>query len=69
MVSQSVRSILLSYQIQRVEKEIKLELEKNSEMEHAKNQIISLDHVDEIARKKLGFSSSSKGNVIVISLP
>lgn len=69
LVSQSVRSILLSYQIQKLENQIRSEYEKKAELEQQRNRLIDLRHVEEIARKELGFVPSQDRNVIVIVNP
>lgn len=68
LVSQSVRSILLSYQIQRIENEIQMEQEKKSELGLQRNRLIHLAHIEEIAKKELGLVLPERGNVIVIPL-
>lgn len=65
LVSQSVRSILLSYQIQKLEIQIRSEYEKKAELEQQRNRLIDLRYVEEIAKKELGFVPSQNKNIIV----
>lgn len=64
-----MRSILLSYQIQELKKEIHAEFEKKSELEMRRNQLLDLARIEKMAREELGFTAPQKGNVILIAVP
>lgn len=69
LVSQSVRSILLSYQIQKLESQIRSEYEKKIELQQQRNRLIDLRRVEEIAKEELGFLPAQSKNIVVIVNP
>lgn len=66
-VSQTVRSTQISYQIQKIEEEIGKEEAKKADLEARKNQYLTLNSVDEYARKKIGLISPQEKDIVVIS--
>ena len=68
-VSQSVRSTQVSYQIQKVEEDIKKEQKKYLELEIAKDRYLSLDSLENTASKKLGLVVPGEENIIIVKIP
>ena len=65
-VNQTVRSTQISYQIQKLEEQIKDEEDHKSELEANKNQYLSLNSIEEIARQKLGLVNPQDKDIVVI---
>lgn len=67
-VSQSVRSTQLSYQIQKVEEEIKKELKRQAELKWHADRILSLETLEAAARKKFNLAPPKEENVVIMTL-
>lgn len=65
-VSQTVRSTKISYQIQKLEDEIRKEERIKAELEVRKNKRLSLNAVEEYAGKNLGLINPQEKDVIII---
>ena len=65
-VSQTIRSTQVSYQIKKIEEEIKAEERKQSELEIERNRALSLDSIESSARKDLGMENAQEKDIIFI---
>jgi hypothetical protein len=68
-VHQSVRSTQVSYQILKIEEEIRAERNRQIELEIARDRIVSLEAIENAARTKLGLVVPRKENIVLITLP
>lgn len=59
----------MAYQIQEIENEIKKEENKRIELEIQRDQYLSLDFVESVAKKKLGLIVPKEENIVVMALP
>ena len=67
-VGQTVRSTQVSYQIQKLQDEIKKESHRQIELEMQRDQFVSLESIENAAKKKLGLIVPAKENIVLITL-
>jgi hypothetical protein len=68
-VHQGVRSTQVSYQILKIEDEIKKERDRQIELEMVRDRLVSLEEIENVARIKLGLVAPRKENIVLITLP
>lgn len=67
-VGQSVHSTKLSYQIQKVEEEIRKEQRTQTELELQRDRALSLESLEVAAQRKLGLVIPAEKNVVIVAL-
>lgn len=68
-VSQSVRSTQLSYEIQKLEEQIKEEQNMQVELKLKRDRYFSLEYVETLAKKKYGLILPPQENIVILPLP
>ncbi|MBI2915841.1 MAG: hypothetical protein HYY07_03180 [Elusimicrobia bacterium] len=65
-VSQKIRSIQTSYDIQNLENELKKEQRRYSDLEMERNAILSLDSLEKAAKETMGLVPIKEENIVPV---